>query len=201
MLKVVLASLLCTGVCTPGFANTSDEQSVIHVSDDERVLVHREEFDSPLAEIWRHYTDAQYVSRWMAPVAQVDLRTGGSIRTNYDPCATIGGEGTIDLSIVTFVPERFLLLQADLEPQENAAWMNPAIFERREHLFNLVEFEAIGENRSRIISWGLGYGQGKEWDTMIGFFNQGNAWSYGQLRKAIAGETVYPACQASQIED
>ena len=198
MLKKLLATVtVLWGLASPAFAHSPPESGVIDSRNEDRVLVQVEEFDIPVGELWSFYTKSDQVVRWMAPVAQVELSAGGSIRTNYNPCAKVGDKGTIDLKIVAYVPERRLILQSDLEPQREATWMNETVYANRDRLFNLIEFEELENGRSRIVSWGLGYGQGEEWATMISFFEQGNAFSYGQLRKAIAGEDVWPACESA----
>mgnify|MGYP000176853787 CR=1 FL=1 len=133
----------------------------------------------------------------MAPVGHVDLRSGGTIRTNYDPCAAEGDDGWITNRIVNFVPGRFITLQANLEPQREAEWMNETIYARRDSLYSVIEFEEVSESRTRITIWGLGYGDGLEWQTMLGFFTAGNEWTFGQLRKAVAGEQAYPPCASA----
>lgn len=179
----------------PGSAGAVSE--AITVGDGEQALRQSLVLDAPLPRVWSHFTTNEGVSSWMAPVAEVDLRSGGTIRTNYDACGAIGDEGTITLNIVNFLPERFLILRADLDAARDAAWMNEAILERAPDMSNLIEFEALEDGRTLVTSWGLGYGTGKDWEQMIGFFTAGNDWSFGQLRRALAGETTYPACEQS----
>lgn len=198
MNKKLLTATAFFGVfASPLLANSPPTSGVIDAERGDRTLVHVEEFDIPLGKLWNFYIKSDQVALWMAPVAQVDLRAGGAIRTNYNPCATIGEEGTIELKIVAYVPHRFLILQSDLEPQREAAWMNETIYANRDRLFNLIEFKELENGRSQIVSWGLGYGQGDDWATMISFFERGNAWSYEQLRKAIVGEAPVQVCPAS----
>ena len=162
----------------------------------EKILRQSLVLGADLATAWAHFTDEATITGWMAPVASVDLRSGGSIRTSYDPCASIGDPGTIRLNIVNFVPERLLTLQAELPGDARPEWMSEEAFAVRDRLFNIVEFEAVDAGRTRVTSWGLGYGAGPEWDQMIQFFIRGNEWSFGQLEKALAGERVTPVCGA-----
>ena len=182
------------------FAGCAHAQEIssdrIAVSEHEQALVQTLVLDAPVEQVWAHFTTSRGVSSWMAPVAEVDLRSGGSIRSNYDACAAVGDAGTITLEIVNLVPERMLLLRSDLSVAADAEWMTPAIMERGPHMANLIEFEALDDGRTQITSWGLGYGIGEEWETMIGFFTAGNEWSFGQLARALAGEEVYPGCEA-----
>ena len=179
----------------PASAHSPLESGVIDAGDEDRTLVHVEEVDASIDVVWDHYTKADKVSRWMAPIAQVDLRAGGSILTHYNPCSAIGDEGTITLKILAYVPETLIILQSDLESQRDASWMNETVYQSRERLYNLVEFETLENGHTQITSWGLGYGQGEEWATMIAFFERGNSWSYQQLRKALDGDDVRPACE------
>lgn len=161
---------------------------------DQAILKHEVVLEVGLAEAWDYFTDSRKLAQWMAPVVEVELRPGGTIRSNYDSCAAVGDEGTITLDIVNYVPQRILTLQSELESARGASWMNDTIYAERDNLYNVIEFQAEGENRTRIISWGLGYGATSDWDAMIKFFEIGNDWSYKQLHKAIAGEMVWPPC-------
>ncbi|MGB3723466.1 MAG: SRPBCC domain-containing protein [Pacificimonas sp.] len=166
----------------------------IHMADGEVALKQSVIVDADLEQTWALFTEASQVKRWIAPVAEVDLRTGGTIRTHYDSCASIGDPGTIELTIVNYIPQHLLTLQSNLESARDAAWMNDSIYSRRDDLYNVIEFEPLDGGRTRIVSWGLGYGDGPEWQTMFDFFVKGNEWTYGQLKKAVAGEEVWPDC-------
>ena len=63
----------------------------------------------------------------------------------------------------------------------------------------MIEFEEIAPDRTRLTMWGLGYGTGTEWETILDFFTAGNEWTFGQLQRAIAGEDVYRPC--ASVED
>ncbi len=190
-----IALLLCTG--TTAAQDTAPQTDAIAISSEEQALRLVVELDAPLSEVWTRFTTDDGVRSWMVPVGEVDLRSGGAIRSNYDPCASLGDEGTITLDIVNYVPEKFLLLRTDLGAATDAPWMNAAILERSPHMSNLIQFESIDAERTRVTSWGLGYGTGEEWDQMIGFFVAGNSWSFTQLQRALAGEQVFSPCDTA----
>ena len=169
------------------------------MAEDEQALRQSLVLEVPLADLWYLFTTDQGVTEWMAPVGSVDLRSGGMIRTNYDACAQLGDDGWIENKIVNFVPHRFITLQADLEPQREEVWMNEEVYARRENLYSVIEFEEIAPDRTRLTMWGLGYGTGPEWETILDFFTAGNEWTFGQLQRAIAGEDVYRPC--ASVED
>ncbi|WP_165853463.1 SRPBCC family protein [Aurantiacibacter aquimixticola] len=167
---------------------------MVRISESEMALKQSVIVDADLEQTWAFFTEPSQVMRWMAPVADVDLRTGGTIRTHYDSCASIGDANTIELTIVNFVPQHLLTLQSNLDTAREAEWMNEEIYARRENLYNVIEFTPLDRDRTQITSWGLGYGDGPTWQTMFDFFIRGNEWSFGQLNRAIAGEEVWPDC-------
>ena len=166
----------------------------IELADGELILKQTVTVDVGIEEAWGFFTEPEQIRLWMAPVATADIRPGGAIRTHYDACASVGDEGTIELEVVNFIPRRLLTLQSSLEPAREASWMTDAIFARQDDLYNVIQFEAIAPDRTRIVSWGLGYRQDPEWQAMLGFFIAGNEWSYSQLQRAIDGEQVWPPC-------
>lgn len=120
MLRKLLLPLSIALLGNP--AKAQDVQSdAIALGGEEQALRQSLVLDAPISEVWARFTTQEGVSSWMAPVAQVDLRSGGHIRTSYDPCAAIDDEGMITLTIVNYVPERFLLLRSDLEAARDAA--------------------------------------------------------------------------------
>lgn len=167
---------------------------LISLDDGELILKQTIVLDVSLEQAWDLFTEADQISRWMAPVAKAEVRPGGTIRTHYDACAAIGDAGTITLDIVNFIPHQLLTLQSSLDAARGANWMNEAILDREDDLFNVIEFEAISPSATLITSWGLGYRDDPEWEAMLGFFTAGNEWSYAQLHRAVRGEEVWPPC-------
>lgn len=146
----------------------------------ERMLVEEVIVEAPLAKVWWAYTTGPGMQAWAAPLAEVDLRAGGTIRTNYDPEGELGGPGTNTLHIVNWVPERVLTLRAEL----NDNW--PELMQRDAgKLMNVVLFEELGPRRTRIESYGVGYGADPAYDGLLGFFAQANRGLYVELKRAL----------------
>lgn len=187
-----------TDAALPQQNDPHSEQAIaserIELNDGELILKQTVVVDVGVEKAWSLFTASEQIRLWMAPVAEADIRPGGSIRTHYDACASVRDGGTIELEVVNFIPRQLLTLQSSLESAREASWMTDAIFERQDDLYNIIQFEAISPDRTRIISWGLGYRQDPEWQAMLGFFVAGNEWSYSQLLKAIRGERVWPPC-------
>ena len=143
----------------------------------ERILIEEVQVEASVGAVWRSYTTRDGWTGWASPVVEVDLRVGGTIRTHYTIGATIGDPGTNVLHIVNYVPERVLTLQAEVEHN----W--PEIMkEDAQHLMNVIVFEAQGENRTRILSYGVGYRDTPAYEELLEFFVPANEGLYRNLK-------------------
>jgi len=188
-------------IAPPASAHDVVESQLIETGPGQVALMQTLVVDVSPADAWRWFTEAELVKKWMAPAALVDLRDSGAIYTSYDGCADIengaSGEGVITLSIERQVPGQLLILRSSLDGQRDAAWMSDAIWQARDGLANLITFADAGRGRTRITSYGLGYGSGEGWEAMTGFFIAGNEWTFQNLQKAISGEPAFdPDCSA-----
>ncbi|NNC47742.1 MAG: hypothetical protein HKO13_04830 [Sphingomonas sp.] len=165
-------------------AQPAPSSAIVEGDGDQVFLQQTIVLDTDLASAWSLYTTSDGASRWMAPRIEVDLRAGGSMRSHYDPSATIGDPGTVEVRIVNYVPRRLLTLQADLSAVE-ADWLTPEVRAAQDQLYNVIEFEALGPDRTRITSWGIGYRDALGWEKMIAFFTRANEWTLGQLAAAV----------------
>jgi len=142
----------------------------------ELILVETVIVAAPVDKVWDAYTTSAGFASWAAPVAEVDLRIGGSIRTNYDPKAKIGDPNTNTLRIVSYVPRKLLTLQADVSQN----W--PDVLKKQAaDLYNVILFEEVAPAKTRLISYGLGYRDNKEMRDMMGFFIKANKTLYAKL--------------------
>jgi len=149
----------------------------------ERILVHEVEIGAPVAQVWDAHTTEAGWTRWSSPLARIDLRVGGTILTHYDASAKIGDPGTNTLHIVNYVPRRVLTLRADVS--EN--W--PEVMRQdADKLTNVILFEELDETRTRITSYGIGYRDTPEYDSLMQFFIAANEKLYGTLIEELEGE-------------
>ena len=137
--------------------------------------------DGPVARVWDAYTTSIGWQAWVAPLAEVDLRVGGLIRTNYDAKGTLGDANTNTLRIVNYVPERVLTLQADVSKN----WPE---FMKSEagNLYNVILFTPLGDHRTRITSYGTGMKDDERFRQLIGYFAKANAMLYRRLQEYVA---------------
>ncbi|MCR9246270.1 MAG: SRPBCC domain-containing protein [bacterium] len=131
---------------------------------------------APIEKVWNAYVTSAGWTAWASPVAKIDLRPGGTIRTHYGHDAKIGDPGTNELRIVNFVPQRVLTLQA----KKSAAW--PEVMKRdAEHLMNVIVFDDLGKQGTRIWSYGVGYRKDPAYEKMLAFFHQANEKLFQKL--------------------
>lgn len=132
---------------------------------------------APVAVLWKAYADAAEFRKWSAPVAAIDLRTGGSIEASYDPAKPIGDPGNIRHRILTYLPERLLIFQniqapADLPGREAFA-----------RVVSILEFTPLGAAQTRITLSQTGWGDDAAARGMYSFFQKGNAQVLAHMQK------------------
>ena len=124
---------------------------------------------SPVALLWKAFADAAEFRKWSAPVAAIDLRTGGSIEASYDPKKPIGDADNIRHRILTYLPERLLVFQ-NIQA--------PAGLKGREALAKVVsilEFTPLPRGLTRVTLSQTGWGDDPAANGLYGFFQKGNA--------------------------
>ena len=125
--------------------------------------------NAPLNKVWEAYTTSAGWSSWVAPVATVDFKIGGEIRTNYNKDGTTDDEDINVLHIVNYVPERLITLQAQVRKN----WPD-VLKEQEKRLFNIVTFERLGDNKTKVTSIGIGYKDTPELQNLLKFFVPAN---------------------------
>ncbi len=140
------------------------------------ILTQTMEIEAAIDKVWEAFTTESGWESWSVPVADVDFRIGGLIQTSYDKNATIGDPGTIRLHVINFVPQAVITLQAELGENFPQFMLDDA-----DELYNVILFEAISPEKTRITSHGLGYKSTPDYLSLLDFFVTGNESSYLQL--------------------
>jgi len=155
------------------------ENTSYTAEDGMRVLRHEVVVDAPRDAVWKAFTTAEGWTSWAVPVAFVDFRRGGTIETSYDVDAKQGDPANIRHEILSYLPGEMLSLRVVQVPPQ---------FPYRElmdGMWAVFTFEDAGEGRTRVTSAGAGYLEGEGYDTLYGFFDQGNAMSLRQLDRML----------------
>ncbi len=144
------------------------------------VLIQEFEVSVPLDKAWEAYTTKKGWESAFVAKAEVDFKINGMIKTSYDKNATIGDSTTIVLHIKNYIPKRLISLQAELSPHF------PEFMKRdAQDLYNIISFEAIDANTTKLTSYGIGYKNNAKYKGLLKFFIQGNTQSYINLIKYL----------------
>ncbi len=174
-------------VTVPQKQEKSVTSKIIKTAAGERVMIQDIWIDAPVKDVWAAFTTEEGWTSWSTPIAKIDFKVGGTIRTHYTEGAKIGDKGTITLHILNYVPERLLTIQAEL--QDN--W--PEVMQAdHEHLMNVIVFETISEKRTHVISYGVGYGNAPIYDKLLKFFAPANEGLYRKMKKVLEAKVSTP---------
>ena len=141
------------------------------------ILIHEVNVEAPVSALWQAYATAEGWRAWVAPVVEMDFRIGGKIQSHYDSSKAVGDEGTITSFVRSYAPERFVLLQAEINenfPQFTA--------EEQANLSNLLVFEETNEG-SRLTSYATGYRDTDKHRQMLEMFKVWNAAAFADLKR------------------
>ena len=125
--------------------------------------------DAPVSAVWVALTTSAGLRFWMAPHADIDLRVGGTMRTNYNATGSLDDPQAIITMVLAFEPERMLATRVAKAP---AGFPFPnAIGD----MWTVMYFEPADRGRAHVRVVGLGFRSDAESQKMRTFFDGGNA--------------------------
>lgn len=127
---------------------------------------------------WKLFTTEEGLKKWIAPVANIDMKVGGSIITNYDKTKTIEDSTSIKLDIINYIQHEILTLKVNLNNN-----FPPSTTKEDKNLQEVLQFISVGKGKTKIVSSMIGWGQGSDWDKVYSFFEKGNIWTYEEILK------------------
>ena len=144
----------------------------------EKIL--RLEFVVPLSktETWQYFADDEKLKLWIAPVAHIDLKTGGTLATNYDKNKSLNDTSAIRINIINYLKYELLTLKVNL----NGNFSKKTRAEDK-NLQEVIQFIRVDNKHTRVISSMIGWGTGPDWDKTYKFFVKGNEWTYQEFMK------------------
>lgn len=158
----------------------SIEERIVSVIDSSHTnnLVLKQSFYVSVAldSVWNAYTTKKGWESWATAIAEINFKTNGVIKTNYNKDGKIGDDSTITLHIVNFIPKRMITLQAEITKNFPEFMKND-----ERDLFNIILFEEISSNKTKVTSYGIGYKNNKKYMSLMKFFIRGNEQSYHNL--------------------
>ena len=144
----------------------------------EKVL--RFEFVAPLSktETWQYFSNDEKLKLWIAPLAHIELKTGGYLVTNYDKNKSLNDKSAIRIKIINYIEYELLALKVNL----NSNFTKKARAEDK-NLQEIIQFTQIDNTHTKVVSSMVGWGTGPDWDKTYNFFVKGNDWTYLELMK------------------
>jgi hypothetical protein len=125
---------------------------------------------------WALFTNDKKLEKWIAPLAHIELKSGGFIVTNYDTTKTLLDSTSIKLPITSFIENELLVLKVILN--DNFA---ESVRNSDENLQEIIQFKQVDKNNTKIISSMIGWGNTKDWERTYAFFVKGNEYTYKVL--------------------
>jgi uncharacterized protein YndB with AHSA1/START domain len=119
--------------------------------------------------VWDAWTTLAGIKAWLTPKADIDLKVGGLIRTNYRENEVLGDAGTIVYTIRDFEPRRMLAYQITGPPQN---WQFPNAVKQ---LTVVIYFEPVEPQVTTLRIVSMGFGADEESQRMRAFFADGDA--------------------------
>ena len=89
---------------------------VVRAQNDDR-LVHEVIVNAPLDQVWAAYTTKAGLESWMVAHAEIELKIGGTMKTQYDPKGTVEDAQAIENTILSYEPMHMLSFKVTKAPQ------------------------------------------------------------------------------------
>jgi len=131
-----------------------------------------------LQEAWQLFTTDEQLQKWIAPLAHIELRTGGYIITNYDKTKSLADSSSIRLQIINYIEQQLLTLKVKLNNNFSKTVQN-----EDGNLQEVIQFIQVSSTSTKIISSMIGWGDSEEWSKTYDFFVRGNIYTYEELLK------------------
>ncbi len=135
----------------------------------ELVLIQELTVKAPVDSVWKAYTNKEGWESWAVPLAEIDLKVGGYIKTNYNEQGVIGDSTTIVTHIVNYVPERLITLQAEISGNFPEFMRDDA-----RDFYNVVYFDELENGHTNIKSFGIGYKKNPKYLSLMNYFIPAN---------------------------
>jgi uncharacterized protein YndB with AHSA1/START domain len=143
--------------------------------DGDRSLQLSVDVPAPAHDVFAAFSTSEGFSSWAVPVGKVDFRVGGMIEASYDAQAKLGDSNNIKNAIVTYIPDRLLVIR---NVQAPAGFVDSALFQKT---VTMIEFQPLDQNATRVTLTNAGYGTGAGFDDVYSHFEWGDAYTLHEL--------------------
>ncbi|MES3017914.1 MAG: SRPBCC domain-containing protein [Bacteroidota bacterium] len=173
-------TLICLIICISLLsAEAQDVKNTSYkTSNGEKVL--RIEMIVPLSQkqAWAYFTEDEKLKAWVAPLAHMELKTGGYMVTNYDKAKSLDDKSSIKIAITNYLEHELISMKVDLNDN-----FTQKVQDEDNNLQEVIQLIPIDSSHTKIISSMIGWGTGPDWEKTYSFFEKGNDWTYRGLMK------------------
>lgn len=137
-------------------------------------LVHEIVVAAPVANVWRSWSTSTGLSGWLAPLATIELRPGGTLRVSYDGSGVDSATAVVN-EILSFDPQRMLSFRVARAPSNfpHAAAVSA--------MWTVVYLEPVSATATRVRAVVNGLGDDEAGQNARAFFEAGNAETLRRL--------------------
>ncbi len=176
----VLCATLCASPAVAQVKDTSHRDAEGHRIQQLEAIV-----NAPVTKVWEAFTTDAGFESWATPMAHVTPGNGGMIEASYLPTSKIGDPENIRNRMVVYWPNHLLVLHNEHAPRNGP--FKPEVIDK---IRTVIEFQDMGDGRTRVIESGIGYGEGPDFDSMYAHFRDGNAEEFALLAKSFVSGPV-----------
>ncbi|HEX3367032.1 SRPBCC domain-containing protein [Phenylobacterium sp.] len=133
-----------------------------------RLLQDTVRIHAPSAVVWTALTDQAAYRGWAAPVSFIDFRIGGAVEVAFDPKGKQGDPTNLKQQITAYVPGRLIAFR------NRPSTVGPPGFAVYPQLAIVIELKPLAGGDTEVALSQVGYGQGKDFDALYGFFKSHN---------------------------
>ena len=152
----------------------------LSLAQDSSRLIHEGVVNAPADQVWAAFTTKEGIESWMAAHAKIELKIGGTMKTQYDPKGTIEDGKAIENTILSYEPMRMLSFKVTKAPD---AFPFPNAIK---NMWTVVYFAPEGDKATRVREVSMGFGNDDESKKMREFSNRANAFTLQKLQKRFA---------------
>lgn len=155
-----------------------------HAPNGERVQRIEMVVPATLKEVWDTVSTSQGWMSFMAPVVDMELKTGGKFQSNYRVGAKPGDPGMISNTVLAYVPMQMFAMKIGLTDAF------PKEVREANTLFSVLTMEEAGPKQVKLTETMVGWQEGPGWDRTWKFFEQGNRYTFAELYKRFQNGPV-----------
>ena len=174
--RLIAAAFLAISACATTPPATGIQDTSFTAPNGSRTIQLTTWLPAPPADVFRTVATPEGWKSWAAPVAMGEVKLNGVLETSYNPNARPGDAGNIKQQFTELVPDKRVAFRTIQTPE---GFPHSEFYKQTTALMELTP-EANG---TRLRFTHAGFGTGKEFDELHGFFVDGDRQTLEALEK------------------